>query len=1334
MKALIRLLLFGAACFAMPHITAQAQYTGSFNDPGQAGGFGIPGGAVAGPVNSGPVVSEWTAPTWPGITWFSINGAKHGLGFEDSYVTGGVKTRLGEDAFRGRWMFEGRAHLDLDDGAAFANIGFERGFTIEPAKSDVYIGFWYDYDGDEARNFGHTFHQVGLSAKVKNRAFEFRTNGYIPVATTSYELGTVGQQFFGNNLLLQPGLDVALRGFDMELGIPLPNLAMFGASLDLGGYYYNSSSDFVDPTGGFRARLNLKSLNGVGLQTELNHDDVFKTTWVARVVYQFGGAAAYDRNGRDLERTVRNDHIVRVHQDPIFLINAANGDPFRFIFVDNTLGNGGNGTFEDPFNELVDAENASRDFDVIFVRNNNPIIGDTTGQDIGIDLRFGQQLLAGGVNHPLISANAGVFDLLIDDGGEIPTIDNVNGGPAVGLAGANTVRGFNFELTNATSAFFADGAGGLTLIDQNMVTGTDGGIRNNGIIFNNAPVGSEQIVTNTDLLNLDGRGIDIFGGTPDFLFDGGDIDQTGLAQDPLNPIRIRNTTGGEVTVQGGLVMADNSSGILIANSTSDINLFSSITLGTPLRGLDIQSSSGTLNVTELTIDDSVAQSIRAQNNSVGVLDANFLLTNITRGAGTALADAVLLEDNAGSIFTFDTLNIDNGNGGGLIASNSGTININDGVIIAMNGPAIDINPTTVDITLSTVMSTNSTTTGVRLDQVDGSFNADTITVSGVDVVTGIDITNSGLLNLDVTNATVQNTNGGTPGAAAVNLVDNDVAGSTFNFDSITIDSVDSDGLVVENTVGFSVGDLTVTNVNGAGNNGLVLTNIDDDITFSGVTEIDGVNGAGGRGVAISGMATDNAIITFNDLRIDNTTGTAFDVNGGANTVNVTLGGAGLVNDTGRAVAIQNTATGSNVTFDGADITDTGLGILINDNVGVGSQFAFNNTVNVDVNTVGNLGAVEITDNIAAGSATTFADLNIVTNATGMAGLFADNNTSLTVTQGTITAVLGPAIDVQDTTVNLELTNVSSANSTTQGIDFDSVTGVANFNGTTNINGVNIVTGVDITNSTGFAVDFDNLNVLNTNGGLTGTAAVNLADNDGASTFNFDNLIINNVDGDGLVVNNTTGVTVDGGAIAVTNGAAAEVQNSTVDVTLTTTSSTNSGDNGLLLTNLGVGSSFDAGAINIVNPGTTGINVQSLANGVTFTVNGGTMNLNTGGSTGVLFRHNGNVGATHSVSNVAVTFGADNVVGYDVRDVTAGGNPNYALNNFNVNMADRDNSIGIVYGAGGVEGLGTVLFSQGNIVNNVDVGNGSFGFLDNVDNMAGLTVGVVVDGVAAQVNP
>ncbi len=436
--------------------------------------FGVPNGGF-GPGGFQQIAGDLPIGT-PGRVWFQSNLADRGLGYEGSYLTLGGKTRLREDRHDGRWLFEGRLHhaTDPDNGGFFANFGVERVISIHAAGAEVSVGGWFDWDGDEQGSFANTFQSAGVSGKIKTRRFDLLGNGYFPIGTSDYSIGdhTGAECFFGNNIVLQPGINSALQGFDVTLRMRPEQLAHINGTIDIGGYGY--SSDFVEYFSGGRARFGFQVLNGMIVSTEVNYDDRFDVTGVIGLGWVFGANAwgnEYAGIGRDLEQTVRNDHIVRVQEDLVLAIDPDTGMPYNVIHVDNSADPlFADGTFETAFTTLAEAEAASSTDDIIFVREG---FGTSVGMRDGIVLKDRQMLLGDGVEHLIPIANPGFgtsFILCNDVDGVRPLISGSLNGPAVTLADDNVVRGFVIDGT--------EGVGGMSY-------GIHGDGSDNGIIEDN---------------------------------------------------------------------------------------------------------------------------------------------------------------------------------------------------------------------------------------------------------------------------------------------------------------------------------------------------------------------------------------------------------------------------------------------------------------------------------------------------------------------------------------------------------------------------------------------------------------------------------------------------------------------------------------------------------------------------------------------------------------------------------------------------------------------------------------------------------------------------------
>ncbi|MEM7455599.1 MAG: right-handed parallel beta-helix repeat-containing protein [Planctomycetota bacterium] len=435
MKTSFRLLCFLAVAMLTAIPTAEAQRLGFPGGTAFGGGLYEPGSftPVAGDLNIGV----------PGRVWLRANYADQGLGYQGGYATLGFKQRLFYDFLGGRWLSEGRFHYGFENEGFFTNVGIERVMSIESANADVTTGIWYTYDGDKYIDEALDFHEVGINASIKTPKWDLIGNGYFPVGTTEFVPSSTC--FVGHNITLQPLVDSALEGFDVTLRMKPAKLAFMNGTVDLAGYGYSSS--LTDYFGGGRIRVGAQLLNGAMLSAELNYDDRFDLTGVAGVGWTFGANPGTGSNwggiGRDLESTVRNDHIVRAFSEAVLAIDPDTGLPYNVEHVDNTADAAfADGTFDRPWTTLADAEANSGTDDIIFVNAGN---GLATGMRDGIVLQDRQMLLSNGVRHLIPIQDDRLFLLCNDADGNRATIAGSNNGPAVTLASDNVVRGFNID-------------------------------------------------------------------------------------------------------------------------------------------------------------------------------------------------------------------------------------------------------------------------------------------------------------------------------------------------------------------------------------------------------------------------------------------------------------------------------------------------------------------------------------------------------------------------------------------------------------------------------------------------------------------------------------------------------------------------------------------------------------------------------------------------------------------------------------------------------------------------------------------------------------------------
>ena len=621
----------------------------------------------------------------PGRVWVSTNIADEGLGFQGTYATIGAKTRLFEDALDGRWLVEGRGHVSVESGGFFGNLGIERVFTVDAAGADISLSGWVDYDDDQQGSFAHTFFAWGVSGAVKTRKWDLLGSGYFPEGTTDHTQGdpTGENCFLGHSIVLQAGIDSALRGFDVTLRTRPKALNFVNGSIDFGGYGYES--DLVEYFGGGRGRINMQLLGGLFLSAEINYDERFDATGSLNLTWMWGVNARgseYAGLARDLERTVRNDHIVRFNQEVVLALDPDTGRPYNVFHVDNSADPLGDGTVEDAFTTLAEAEAASGPGDIIFVREGD---GTPTGYDTGIQLQDDQLFLADGVQHFIPIQNGQNFLFCNDVDGVRPTITGRNNGAAVTLANNNVVRGFNIDGSQAPGGMqfgiFGDGL-------------SNGGSVTNGLIENNIISGAIlHGVFVTDLAgdwtfrdnNITGNGFDgiLLEDACDpnsiFVFDNNVVSDNGR-----DGIHLRNYDAQELVFTDNTTDGNGRNGVFLENFKNqsgnglDLTFLNHSAMNNNGDGILVQGGDGNLQFLNSQIIENLGNGISVVDwtNNVpgdttffGVIDGG--TSNILRnGEGTAAGGIDIIQRVGNQNVTITDSTVD-GNGVGIRARSEG---------------------------------------------------------------------------------------------------------------------------------------------------------------------------------------------------------------------------------------------------------------------------------------------------------------------------------------------------------------------------------------------------------------------------------------------------------------------------------------------------------------------------------------------------------------------------------------------------------------------------------------------------------------------------------------
>ncbi len=155
------------------------------------------------------------------------------------------------------------------------------------------------------------------------------------------------------------------------------------------------------------------------------------------------GAAALAKQSDSEFRKFRKHFLILEDGKPA--LSRETCKPIHFVFVNNQSPAGGNGTFEFPYNTLAAAQINSSPNDIIYV-----LVGDGSdmGQNAGIILQYGQQLLGAGICQSL-KTKEGKVTIPAQSPAGLPTISNANVTDPTGLAavrlrdGHNVVSGLN---------------------------------------------------------------------------------------------------------------------------------------------------------------------------------------------------------------------------------------------------------------------------------------------------------------------------------------------------------------------------------------------------------------------------------------------------------------------------------------------------------------------------------------------------------------------------------------------------------------------------------------------------------------------------------------------------------------------------------------------------------------------------------------------------------------------------------------------------------------------------------------------------------------------------
>jgi len=1049
----------------------------------------------------------------PGFFYYGINAADRGLGYNGSYMTFGGYIPYSEDDLGGLWAADLRSHLSVN-GGFFSNVGLVRkqflGGTL------LGVGLFWDFDGDENQypaagvcgteygQFGHSYNQIGVSGEWLTDFGNFRSNGYMPVGTTAYTAGAPGSPFYQNFVMCQYGLDTALSGADLEVGAYIPGLSDWAGMISVGGYALGNSrydwsvgpqtgKDVVPWFGGVYTRLDMTFANNWDFSLQGNNDSYFDWTGFARLTYRMGGSRRRNVPDQMEQPMMRNEHIVRAHQTPVFALNPATGGRWRAFHVNNAGNATGNGSAEAPFLTIAEANAAATNpYDIVLVNRGLSTYNPTTGvvsngyADNFVPLAANQYFIGDGAAFAIPTICCGPLDIAVATNGR-PVLSNPLG---ASITLADGLRTSNFSIINSAIGIAGPGPSGslssperpalATNIDIYRGPGHVGPTQGIAITaatgkadFQAVNIGKVVVTGSTSQdWTMSNGSVLVDGGSPQVTFSEGTI-----VNNNGHMLHVNDTTAGSVTLvaQAGKPFIENGTGILVENAAGDVTVQSKVP--------------GTTS----TIIKSAENGI-AVINSPGTQkfnDVQILASGTGGGSGHA---GVKLQGNGGSS-QFNNLTIaltDNSNTAtGFLASNVNTVDVTGkSSVNVVNAPAVSMTKVAdAGVTFSTVSSDKSPGNGVLLDAVAGDFTATqslSVTDSQGDAVV---VKNSPSLTVSVPTTTVSTA----AGAAADGIVlqNNSLSSASVSLGTVNVKTADGNGLVVQ-TAGVTTTGGSITATGGAA---IAANNADVDVTLASATSAKSV----GTGIDITETSGSVAITT---TKIEAPTGN------GINAVN-NLPGFTANFGTTKVSEIKNGSTGVNITnattpspataysFDSLSVvTVDGAGLVARN----GGTINFNNPASI---TAAGGAAIDLENTLGttagiAGSGFTFLSLASTDSVSN--GIRLNNlNSNLTVLGATsIVGAAGTSLSITDTvsppaTDTIKFNTVDITSRQNLGVLVDGVYGQVAI-GSLNVDNANLVPGSAV-------VIRDTVNPADPTGTGSGRVYVNGGTIDGAVANN-----------------------------------------------------------------------------------------------------------------------------------------------------------------------------------------------------------------------------------------
>lgn len=816
--------------------------------------------------------------------------------------------------------------MELDGGMAFidgqvtmnddSGVGYNLGvgyrwmtlplFPWSPDDEKIMgISLWSDGQTVGKENF---FSQVGVSLEFLGDHLDFRANGYAPVGSRSKTRDFLesGELTFTDHFVAPELIgveDTALTVGEAELAGRLGDLdawAFAGVYGFAGGGY--------DAVGG---KLGLRgyATPDLLLSVAVANDDQFDTNALFSATWFIGRTRAENcptgvLRDRMREPVIRNDYIATEQSvafaagDPIL---GTDGELIRFTHVDSSAAAGGDGSFENPLNDLGDIELNSEEDDFVYAHGGSDFNGQTA------TLLDGQTFYGEGNDNPLeINDIDGELLVLPETSagalsGPVATIDGDTGAGVI-LADNNVIE--NLEFDGGTNAIVngTDGSLNPTLRDL-TISGTTG-----------------DAISLTTIVRAD---------TEDFD-DDDDLSETlsVLGAVTIDEIAFNNVGGADIAIDGEkdlVETADNQLGetITISNVTSTNN-----------------QSTASISITETTADS--------------ISGGSTIITNYDYSDGMG---GLLITDTDGSV-SVTSSSFTGGTGPAVtVTGNTDTVSVGSTTTIDdITGDAVVVTANEAAVTIDADITTDST--------IDGGGVVITGNEAVVDVGGNLEANNSNLVtvlnakgdinigsafDVDTGDGTLVHTGTGT----AISITDNGAEPDTSDTDAdsvvgITINgNLDNDGgqsVVIsggnddilfsgeidDTGEGIAISEMLPVNTNAGAGESSSSVRFGADVTVE-----TGANDAVVLGGGAAATANDEtSTVDFQNLSITTTSGRGLVSNDGIlNVDTATDPTSTITTGSGQAIEITGGSSTDGVNFASVDTTNPDTAVTVTDFAG-----------------------------------------------------------------------------------------------------------------------------------------------------------------------------------------------------------------------------------------------------------------------------------------------------------------------------------------------------------------------------------------------------------------